>query len=303
MSKEELDPDGPALRLEVTQDANTPVVAQQGEPGPDNPLKNPFSSEHWILNGLSNSLSDLVGGDKIAEWSWVAADHRRPSGERWEAGAKLVGFTALQVGGGVVTKGAGKLGGRLLGFGDDAGRLTTLFGSEASTITSREAAERALETATREAGEEALEKGLGGAGDSIATSSRGGAVDDAFAGRIGPERQLPPGPSQGRLNQLEGDAFETAAIDELRLTKNRLRVTGNTRRGLTNTEPDLMDRVRAGVTDIKNELKLSFDKQLQAQADVARQQSTSFNLIISSRTQTVSIPLQRAINRSGGIVV
>src|SRR5262249_21519217 len=91
MSKEELEPDGPAIKLSVNQDPNYPVKAPLAEPGPNNPLRNPFSSEHWILNGLSNSLSDLVGGDKIAEWAWVAADHRRPSDERWKAGAKLVG--------------------------------------------------------------------------------------------------------------------------------------------------------------------------------------------------------------------
>jgi RHS repeat-associated protein len=185
MTKEEL---APEVKLEVTWDANTPVPPPPAEPAPLNPLKNPFSTERWILNGLSNSLSDLVGGDKIAEWSWVSADHRRPSGDRWKAGAKLVGFSALQVGGGVVTKGVGKFGGKLLGFGDEAARLTTLSGNRASSITSTEVAQGALEQATREAGEEAFNRLVGEAGDSAAVATRQGSANPLLGGKQVAER-------------------------------------------------------------------------------------------------------------------
>lgn len=67
-----------------------------------NYLRDPFSPYHWVGNGLSNSLSDLLALDAVANWSWTAADHNRSSGERVGAGAKLGGLAAVQVLGGYV---------------------------------------------------------------------------------------------------------------------------------------------------------------------------------------------------------
>src|SRR5436305_12558763 len=39
--------------------------------GPVNYLRDPFSPEHWILNGASNTLSSMLALDHFAEWAWV----------------------------------------------------------------------------------------------------------------------------------------------------------------------------------------------------------------------------------------
>jgi RHS repeat-associated protein len=90
--------------------------------GPENYLRDPMSSEHWIVNGASNTLSDLLMLDHFAEWSWVAGDYCRPAGERIMAAAKGVGTAAFLAFGGQV---AGKL------IGKVAGRIGAKFAGEA----------------------------------------------------------------------------------------------------------------------------------------------------------------------------
>ena len=93
--------------------------------GPVNYLRNPFDSQHWVLNGLSNSMSDLLGLDHVARWGWTIGDYRCSDSERFGAGAKLVRWTGFQIfGGRLIGKGLGAVGkgvGRYLGkFGDAA---------------------------------------------------------------------------------------------------------------------------------------------------------------------------------------
>lgn len=62
--------------------------------GPKSTFRDPFSSDRWILNGLSNSFDDILNGvgidtQRIAELGWTIGDHRRPASERILAGAEL----------------------------------------------------------------------------------------------------------------------------------------------------------------------------------------------------------------------
>jgi RHS repeat-associated protein len=111
------------------------------------------------------------------------------------------------------------------------------------------------------------------------------------------EPALLEGPSQGALNQASGAAFEEAVFRSLRATPSRTRVTSQVRGNSINTEPDLLGN-RFGVTDIKDWVNLPFTEQLQGMHAHAR--GGPFNIIISPRTQTVSVPLQRAVQMTGG---
>ena len=66
------------------------------------------------------------------------------------------------------------------------------------------------------------------------------------------------------------------------------------------TIPDLPIGNRYGVTDIKDVVSLSKTAQLRTQIDAAATANRPFSLIISPRTQTVSMPLQRSVRASGG---
>jgi RHS repeat-associated protein len=116
------------------------------------------------------------------------------------------------------------------------------------------------------------------------------------------EPKLLTGPSQGELNAIRGNNFHNQVYDALRLPENTSKVTGNVNGKLVNTEPDLLG-ARTGVADIKDEISPSFDMQAKAQYNYATQNGKTFNLIVSPRTQTISIPLQNAIRQSGGIIV
>jgi RHS repeat-associated protein len=91
--------------------------------GPINYMRDPFSADHWILNGGSNTISDILILDRFAGWGWVAGDWCRPPRERLWAGGKIIGAGALLAGGGPIARGAGRLigaGGSLLGAGGGA---------------------------------------------------------------------------------------------------------------------------------------------------------------------------------------
>ncbi|MEW6736290.1 MAG: RHS repeat-associated core domain-containing protein, partial [Acidobacteriota bacterium] len=130
-------------------------------------------------------------------------------------------------------------------------------------------------------------------------------VGDAI-GQVGSQviidRLLPAGPSKQALSKLDGTIFENAVLEELRLPKNNLKLPGVTRKGIVNTTPDALGG-RAGVLEIKNDAKLAFGSQQEAQAYVARQRGTSYNLVIGPRTKTISLRLQRAVIQSGGTIV
>lgn len=109
-------------------------------------------------------------------------------------------------------------------------------------------------------------------------------------------------PSRGEINAVRGNAFHSEVYESLRLPENTIKVSGIVDGNAINTEPDLLG-IRTGVTDIKDQISLSFDQQLRAQYDYASKNNLTFNLIISSRTQVISQTLQQAINSRGGIIV
>ncbi len=75
--------------------------------GPVNYLRDPFSSDYWLLNAASNTLSDFLSLDAIAGWSWTAGNHCLPTSERASAAAKVLGTTAVVAFSGPVLKRVG----------------------------------------------------------------------------------------------------------------------------------------------------------------------------------------------------
>ena len=81
--------------------------------GPVNYLRNPLPYQYVGLNAAANTVSDLLGLDYVAEWSWTAGDYRCSTNDRLTAGAKLGGWSAFQaVGGYVIGRALGWVGGR-----------------------------------------------------------------------------------------------------------------------------------------------------------------------------------------------
>lgn len=97
---------------------------------------------------------------------------------------------------------------------------------------------------------------------------------------------------QVTINSANGRAFESAVIYALGATKN---TTPLTVPGLGTSIPDVMPE--SDVTEIKNVLNLLYTNQLKIQVQRA---DSSFNLIVSPRTQSISQPLQDAVRTSGG---
>jgi uncharacterized protein RhaS with RHS repeats len=72
--------------------------------GPVNYLRDPVAHDSaynlgGITNGLSNTMSDLLGLDEIAELSWTVGNHCLSNEERAWAGAKFGIAVVLNVGG------------------------------------------------------------------------------------------------------------------------------------------------------------------------------------------------------------
>jgi adhesin HecA-like repeat protein len=105
--------------------------------------------------------------------------------------------------------------------------------------------------------------------------------------------------SQLQQNKISGKEFQTPVHEWLRISENKkaysVVVQG---KGTVTTIPDLP--LQYGVTDIKNVKYITNTKQLQAQASLAEQQKTSFNLIISPKTEKISIPVSRSIRNNQG---
>jgi len=128
---------------------------------------------------------------------------------------------------------------------------------------------------------------------------RNGELNASSGGPITDPRRMLPGKTSSDL----GREFQRSVHETLRAPENTVKFSGATRSGrMVNTEPDLYG-LRTGVTDIKDVRRISFDKQLQAQYDVALQSKQSFNLVTSPKTETVSRPLQQAIRSRGGVIV
>ncbi len=75
--------------------------------GPVNYLRDPFSSDQWVLNATANTVSDLLLLDHFAEWAWIVGDHCRPMSERVWAAAKGVGTAVALVAGRQIIKSVG----------------------------------------------------------------------------------------------------------------------------------------------------------------------------------------------------
>ena len=73
--------------------------------GPTNPFQDPFDKQNWVLNGISNSVSDFLGFDSLAESTFVAANPQFPLGDRFVAGGVAILTSADLLTGGL---GAGK---------------------------------------------------------------------------------------------------------------------------------------------------------------------------------------------------
>ncbi|MBK8151182.1 MAG: hypothetical protein IPK58_24000 [Acidobacteria bacterium] len=125
--------------------------------GPVNYLRNPLPVEYWEINGVSNTVSDLLMLDSVAEWSWIAGDYRCSTEDRLAAGAKLVGWTAFNaVGGFVIGKVLGKVG-RVLG----PGVRRVLFGT----------------------GDEIIELGISAGSTRLSTAEMSGILRNAAVGK------------------------------------------------------------------------------------------------------------------------
>ncbi|WP_321965427.1 putative toxin [Paraburkholderia sp. J7] len=118
-------------------------------------------------------------------------------------------------------------------------------------------------------------------------------------------------PSAGAIlqaNRLRGNAFQSAVTTTFGLPSNTAKgnaavLLGQTRSGaLWPTIPDVYAGGQTPIGDVKDVINLSYTRQLQAQADVAKSTGTSFNVITSPRTRTISQPLMDAVQSSGGFI-
>ncbi|NJK33190.1 MAG: hypothetical protein HC927_12735 [Deltaproteobacteria bacterium] len=85
------------------------------------------------------------------------------------------------------------------------------------------------------------------------------------------------------------------------MLKNTAKVQGLTRSGKAiNVIPDAI--TDAGIYEFKNRLFISSTRQLQAQINYAVNAGKPFNLVVSPRTQYVSLPLKEAVESTGGTI-
>jgi RHS repeat-associated protein len=99
-------------------------------------------------------------------------------------------------------------------------------------------------------------------------------------------------------NAKAGRAFEHAVLDALGAVKGEGAVSEIATR--VTTIPDLPIGKFFGVTEIKNVQNLSFSKQLQAQFAAAQTAGLPFNLVVSSRTERISLRVRQAIEQTKG---
>jgi RHS repeat-associated protein len=101
-------------------------------------------------------------------------------------------------------------------------------------------------------------------------------------------------------NARVGRLFESAVLYALGAAKNTGGVSDIASR--VTTIPDLPIGKFFGVTDIKHVQNLSFSKQLQAQFAAAQTAGLPFNLIVSTRTQHISVRVRDVIASTKGKV-
>ena len=142
-----------------------------------------------------------------------------------------------------------------------------------------------------------------------ATPVRGGAaggnrVPLALPNKTSAASGVVPKFSQGKMNALRGNEFQRSVNAALGVERRNItRVSGFARSGQRmNVEPDLFGG-RFGVTEIRDRLHVSFTKQMQVEADVARRMGVSYNLIVSPRTKTIARSLQQETASTGGVIL
>jgi RHS repeat-associated protein len=96
-------------------------------------------------------------------------------------------------------------------------------------------------------------------------------------------------------NAANGLAFENSVINALGAAKNTTPVTVE---GLGTSIPDLIDE-SGNITEIKSGVNLSFTQQMQIQAQATE---GSLNLIAGPNTQSITGPLQQAVQSTGGTI-
>ena len=99
-------------------------------------------------------------------------------------------------------------------------------------------------------------------------------------------------------NARNGRMFERVVLEALGAEKNTTVLSQVATR--ISTIPDLPVGKLFGVTDIKHVSQLSLSKQLTAQLAAAKSGDLPFNLIVSSKTVSISKNLQREISATGG---
>jgi hypothetical protein len=105
-------------------------------------------------------------------------------------------------------------------------------------------------------------------------------------------------------NFTRGNAFQTAVTSFLGSNlRNTTPMVGQTTSGAIRVVvPDVYEGGQAPIGDVKDVLRLTFTRQLQAMANLAKMTGTSFNIIVSPRTISVSGPLRDAVQSSGGFI-
>ncbi|MBA3814655.1 MAG: DUF637 domain-containing protein [Alphaproteobacteria bacterium] len=101
------------------------------------------------------------------------------------------------------------------------------------------------------------------------------------------------------LNFKSGRGFQQSVHEFLRIPENHKIFRVSLHGKEVGTKPDLLVNL-AGVTDIKNVKYITFTKQLQAQAVLAKNMGISFNQIISPNTQKVSKNVVEKVYETNG---
>jgi hypothetical protein len=121
---------------------------------------------------------------------------------------------------------------------------------------------------------------------------------------IGPPLAQTPAAQNLAQNFTRGIAFQNAVTGFLGSNvRNTTAMVGQTISGaLRVVVPDIYRGGLAPIGDVKDVLRLTFTSQLQAMADLAKMTGTSFNIIVSPRTISISGPLADAVRSSGGFI-
>ncbi|RTL87313.1 MAG: hypothetical protein EKK29_07660 [Hyphomicrobiales bacterium] len=105
-------------------------------------------------------------------------------------------------------------------------------------------------------------------------------------------------------NSRRGNAFQRAVTEAFGLERNNNTMVGPELESgaFYPTIPDIANGGNAPIGDIKDVLNISLTRQLRLQRDIAKVTGTSFSVIASPRTRTVSQPLADAVRESGGFI-